>query len=36
MSYDFDKSVDRRNTHSLKWDVKEKFPRTYIINNDSE
>ena len=23
MPYDFDKPVDRRNTHSLKWDVKE-------------
>ncbi len=22
MPYDFDKPVDRRNTHSLKWDVK--------------
>ena len=23
MFYDFDQPVDRRNTHSLKWDVKE-------------
>lgn len=34
MPYDFDKSVDRRNTHSLKWDVKENELPMWVADMD--
>lgn len=34
MPYDFDKPVDRRNTHSLKWDVKERELPMWVADMD--
>ena len=34
MPYDFDKPVDRRNTHSLKWDVKEQELPMWVADMD--
>lgn len=34
MPYDFDKPVDRRNTHSLKWDVKENELPMWVADMD--
>lgn len=34
MPYDFDKSVDRRSTHSLKWDVKENELPMWVADMD--
>lgn len=34
MPYDFDKPVDRRNTHSLKWDVKEHELPMWVADMD--
>ena len=34
MPYDFDKLVDRRNTHSLKWDVKENELPMWVADMD--
>lgn len=34
MPYDFDKSVDRRNTHSMKWDVKENELPMWVADMD--
>lgn len=34
MPYDFDKSVDRRNTHSLKWNVKENELPMWVADMD--
>lgn len=34
MPYDFDKDVDRRNTHSLKWDVKENELPMWVADMD--
>lgn len=34
MPYDFNKSVDRRNTHSLKWDVKENELPMWVADMD--
>jgi len=34
MPYDFDKLVDRRNTHSLKWDVKEHELPMWVADMD--
>ena len=36
MSYDFDKLVNRRNTHSLKWDVAEKELPMWVADMDFE
>ena len=36
MLYDFDKPVDRRNTHSLKWDVKEHELPMWVADMDSQ
>lgn len=34
MPYDFDKHVERRNTHSLKWDVKENELPMWVADMD--
>ena len=34
MSYDFDTPVDRRNTYSLKWDVKENELPMWVADMD--
>lgn len=34
MPYDFDKPVERRNTHSLKWDVKENELPMWVADMD--
>lgn len=34
MPYDFDKPVDRRNTHSLKWNVKENELPMWVADMD--
>lgn len=34
MPYDFDKPIDRRNTHSLKWDVKEHELSMWVADMD--
>lgn len=36
MMYDFDKATDRRNTHSLKWDVKEGELPMWVADMDFE
>lgn len=35
MLYDFEKDVDRRNTHSLKWDVKEHSTVNRVVVGSS-
>ncbi len=36
MAYDFDKVIDRRNTNSLKWDVKENELPMWVADMDFE
>ena len=36
MKYDFDKETDRRNTHSLKWDVGEGELPMWVADMDFE
>ncbi|MDO4340995.1 MAG: MalY/PatB family protein [Eubacteriales bacterium] len=36
MSYDFDKQINRRNTNSLKWDVKENELPMWVADMDFE
>ncbi|MCD8089591.1 MAG: pyridoxal phosphate-dependent aminotransferase [Clostridiales bacterium] len=36
MKYDFDKAVNRRNTYSLKWDVKENELPMWVADMDFE
>ena len=34
MPYNFDEPVNRRNTHSLKWDVKEQELPMWVADMD--
>ena len=34
MPYDFDKPVNRRDTHSMKWDVKEHELPMWVADMD--
>ncbi|MCD7777279.1 MAG: hypothetical protein LUH47_02090 [Clostridiales bacterium] len=36
MKYDFDKLINRRNTYSLKWDVKENELPMWVADMDFE